>query len=79
MSYSKFFLYNVVGAVLWVGLFIGGGYAFGNLPFVQSNMKVVIFGIILVSIAPILWELFKANFGKKPLEVEVKPTATSVE
>ena len=79
MNYSKFFLYNVTGAVLWVGLFIGGGYAFGNLPFVQSNMKVVIFGIILVSIAPILWELFKAHYGKKPADVVVKPVSTPLE
>src|SRR5690606_36115744 len=42
MDYRKFIFYNVTGAILWVGLFVGGGYFFGSLPFVQKNMKVVI-------------------------------------
>jgi len=66
MNYSKFCLYNITGAVLWVVLFIGGGYLFGNLPFVQDNMKAVILGIIVVSVLPIVWEFVKAKFGKKP-------------
>ncbi len=76
MRYSTFFFYNVVGAIVWVGLFVGGGYAFGNLPFVQSNMKIVIFGIILVSIAPIFWELLKAQYGKKTRSGTVEPAVT---
>lgn len=64
MNYSKFILYNVTGAIVWVGLFVGGGYLFGNLPFVQSNMKAVIMGIIVVSVLPIAWEMYKAKFGK---------------
>ncbi len=61
MNYAKFFLYNVTGAVVWVGLFLGAGYFFGALPFVQKNMKVVILGIIIVSVLPIAWEFFKAR------------------
>ncbi len=68
MEYSKFVFYNVSGAILWVGLFVGGGYIFGNLPFVQSNMKVVIMGIIVVSVLPIAWEMYKAKFGKPAAE-----------
>ncbi len=68
MSYSKFFLYNVVGAVLWVGLFLGGGYFFGALPFVQKNMKVVILGIIIVSVLPIVWEYYKAKMEARRAE-----------
>lgn len=61
MNYAKFFLFNVAGALLWVGLFLGAGYFFGALPFVQKNMKVVILGIIIVSVLPIAWEFFKAR------------------
>lgn len=61
MNYGKFFLYNVVGAVLWVGLFIGGGYIFGGLEVVQKNMKIVVLGIIVVSVLPIVWEVIKAK------------------
>ncbi len=60
MSYGKFFLYNVVGAVLWVGLFVGAGYIFGNIPVIQKNLKLVILAIIVVSVLPIAWEVFKA-------------------
>lgn len=66
MEYRRFAFYNISGAIVWVGLFVGGGYAFGNLPFVQNNMKAVIMGIIVVSVLPIVWEMWKAKFGKKP-------------
>lgn len=65
MAYGKFFLYNVVGAVLWVGLFIGGGYLVGNVPAVQKNMKLVILAIIVVSVLPIVWEFAKAWLEKR--------------
>lgn len=65
MNYSKFFLYNVTGAILWIGLFLGGGYFFGALPFVQKNMKVVILGIIIVSVLPIAWEILAAQLEKR--------------
>jgi membrane-associated protein len=61
MTYRKFFFYNVFGAILWVGIFLGAGYFFGNLPFVKSNMKVIILAIIIVSVLPIVWEWWKAR------------------
>jgi membrane-associated protein len=60
MTYSKFALYNVAGAILWVGIFVGGGFYFGGLEIVQKNMKLVILGIIIVSVLPIVWEFAKA-------------------
>ncbi len=60
MNYAKFITFNISGAILWVGLFVGAGYFFGNLPFVRENMKIVILGIIIVSVAPIAWEVFKS-------------------
>jgi len=61
MNYAKFFLYYFTGAIVWVGLFLGARYFFGALPFVQKNMKVVILGIIIVSVLTIAWEFFKAR------------------
>lgn len=52
MSYGRFLAYNVVGAVLWVVLFAGAGYLFGDLPVVKQNLTFFIFGIIFVSILP---------------------------
>lgn len=60
MNYAKFITYNISGAILWVGLFVGAGYFFGNLPFVRDNMKIVILAIIIVSVAPIAWEVVKS-------------------
>lgn len=65
MDYRKFFLYNVTGAVIWVCLFLGAGFWFGNFPFVQKNMKIVILGIIIVSVLPIAWEFGKAWLEKR--------------
>ncbi|HEY9014635.1 MAG TPA: DedA family protein, partial [Gemmatimonadales bacterium] len=49
MSYPKFLTYNIVGAVLWVGLLVLGGYYFGNIPIVRENFSLVILAIIFLS------------------------------
>ncbi|MBC7713195.1 MAG: DedA family protein [Rhizobacter sp.] len=56
MTYGKFMTYNVIGAVLWVFIFIPLGYFFGNLPFVQANFKLVMIAIIAISLAPAVFE-----------------------
>jgi len=65
MSYSKFIMFNVVGALLWVGLFSYSGYFFGQLPFVQHNFKLLIFAIIGLSLLPPVIEYLKRRFGQK--------------
>jgi membrane-associated protein len=60
MQYRRFWVYNVVGGVLWVGLFLIGGYAFGTRPFVKDNFHIVILAIIGISVLPIAYEWFKA-------------------
>jgi membrane-associated protein len=52
MTYAKFLTYNVVGAVLWVSIFVGGGYLFGNIPFVEDNFSLIIVAIVLISVMP---------------------------
>jgi membrane-associated protein len=61
MSYPKFITYNVVGAVLWVGLFVPAGYFFGNIPAVRKNFTLVIFAIIALSVLPIALEAIRAR------------------
>ena len=61
MSYGKFILYNVVGAVIWVVLFVMGGYFFGNIPVVRQNFTLVILAIIALSVMPIAIEAIKAR------------------
>lgn len=63
MPYARFLCYNVLGALLWVGLFLYAGYHFANLPGVRENFTLVIFGIIGVSLLPIIYEWWKARKG----------------
>ena len=59
MSYPSFAFYNVAGAVAWVGLCVGGGYVFGNVPIVQENFSLVALGIVAVSMLPMLLEYLR--------------------
>jgi len=59
MSYRHFALFNVTGALLWVLPFSYAGYLFGDLPVVQENLKLLIVGIILVSILPGVIEVWR--------------------
>jgi membrane-associated protein len=53
MQYSRFQMYNVVGAVSWVTVFLGGGYLFGNIPIVRDNFGLVTLTIIFGSLIPV--------------------------
>jgi len=52
MDPLRFLLFNVTGAVLWVGLFVGGGVWFGNIPWVKENLTLVLVFVVLVSVGP---------------------------
>lgn len=64
MNYRKFLSYNVLGAFIWVFTFILAGYFFGNLPVVKRNFHIVIFGVIFVSILPMLIPWVKSRLQK---------------
>ena len=59
MPYTRFLYYNVVGGVVWIVLFVLGGYLFGTIPVVQENFGLVIIGIILVSVIPMVVEFVR--------------------
>ena len=59
MTYSTFALYNVTGAIIWVGICTLFGYAFGNVPVVRENFTLVALGIVFVSVLPILVEFLR--------------------
>ncbi len=62
MTYSHFLTYNIVGGLVWIFSLSFLGFFFGELPIVKKNFSLVIFGIIFISILPIIWELVKAKF-----------------
>lgn len=61
MVYPRYILLSVVGSMLWVGVLAYGGYFFGNMPIVKSNLSAVIAVIIVISVAPIAIEYMRAK------------------
>lgn len=61
MHYYYFIAFNIIGGALWVALFCYVGYFFGDLPFVQQNLKVLIVAIIFVSLLPAIIEVLRAK------------------
>jgi membrane-associated protein len=59
MTYKHFIVYNVIGGLAWVGLFLFGGFFFGNLPVVKHNFTLVILVIIAISVLPGVIEYIK--------------------
>jgi membrane-associated protein len=59
MRPSAFGFFNLVGAGAWVGLCVGAGYLFGNVPFVKQNFSLVTIGIVIVSFLPVAVEWMK--------------------
>lgn len=64
MSYVHFLSYNIFGGLLWVFLFVGGGYFFGSLPFVEKNFSLVILIIIAVSVMPALYHWLRSRLSR---------------
>lgn len=65
MKYFKFLKYSVIGGITWVFALTLLGYFFGNLPIVQENFETVIFGIIGLSLLPMLIEFIRAKLKSK--------------
>lgn len=64
MTYAKFLAFSIGGALLWVLSLVYAGYFFGNLPIVKDNLSVVIFGIIGLSLMPLVFEYVRARRNK---------------
>ncbi len=61
MTYGRFLAYNVIGGLLWVGIFIAAGYFFGSRPIVQNNFSLVVLAIVIVSLIPAVVEYLRAR------------------
>jgi membrane-associated protein len=59
MTYHSFAFFNITGAVAWVGLCLGAGYLFGNVPAIKENFSLVALGIVAVSLLPMVIEFVR--------------------
>lgn len=75
MRLARFWTYNISGAIVWVVLFAGAGYLFGNLPWVEENLTLGMLVIVALSVLPIVVEAVRlrakaAASRRAALEVE---------
>jgi len=66
MRYGKFISFNVIGGLVWVFLFMGCGYLFGNIYFVKQHLTALVFGIVMVSLIPVVIGALKSRKRKDP-------------
>jgi membrane-associated protein len=70
MSYGKFTVYNVFGALTWVLSITYLGYFFGNIPWIKERQGVIIIGIVLVSVVPVVIGFFKARSAPDKTQIQ---------
>lgn len=70
MSYGKFTVYNVFGALMWVLSITYLGYFFGNIPWIKERQGVIIIGIVLVSVVPVVIGFFKARSAHDKTQIQ---------
>ncbi|CAN5230351.1 DedA family protein [soil metagenome] len=59
MNYRSFFIYNLLGGILWIVIFTCGSFYFGNLPIIKDNFTWILLAIITFSCVPILFEVMR--------------------
>ncbi|MGC1632856.1 MAG: VTT domain-containing protein [Gelidibacter sp.] len=64
MNFKKFAIYNVIGAIVWVGSITSLGYVLGNNIWVKSNLEYILIGLVLIVTTPVIIKLFINNKGK---------------
>jgi membrane-associated protein len=64
MTYLRFSIYNVAGALAWVLLLLYAGYWFGNVPVVKQNLSAVIVGVVVLSVMPLVFEYVRLRLAR---------------
>ncbi|MDO9437829.1 DedA family protein [Hydrogenophaga sp.] len=65
MTRAKFTAYNVIGALIWVVGLTGAGYLFGNMAWVQENLSIIIWALIIVPGLIAIFGAWKASRDAK--------------
>jgi len=65
MTFARFQMFNLVGAVVWVFGLVFGGYYFGNLPFIKQYLNLIVLAGIGAAVVPLLlgglWKLVRGK------------------
>lgn len=65
MNYKMYFSMSALGSFLWMSVFIGAGYKFGNISQVKTNFHIVILAVIAISFLPIVYKLIKSRLAPR--------------
>ncbi|MDB5814985.1 MAG: associated Golgi protein [Rhodocyclales bacterium] len=61
MTWRRFLPLDLLGGALWIGSLTYAGFFFANIPFVRANLSFFIFGIIGVSLLPVVFAWAKSR------------------
>ncbi len=68
MQFSRFQLFNVLGAAIWVGVLVLSGNLFGNIPVVRNHMNVIVLVGVSIGVGALIlgaaWKIYRSRFGK---------------
>lgn len=68
MTFAKFQLYNITGAVLWVVGLVASGYFFGNIPIIRDHLNTIVLIGIGAAVIPLvigaLWKVYRKMSGR---------------
>jgi len=79
MDYKKFFIYNILGGLIWGVGVTALGYFLGNsIPHVDKYLLPIAFLIILFSIAPALWHLLRDQEKRAEYLAHIKKAASKM-
>lgn len=65
VDFKKFMLYNVVGAIAWIGTLCSAGYYLGTYLWVQNNIEYIVIGLIIITTIPIITTFIRERRNKQ--------------
>ncbi len=69
MKYSKYIIFCIMGATLWVSSITLTGYFLGSNEWVKHNFEKIVLGIVFVSIMPMIWQFARVKLLKQPQSI----------
>lgn len=64
MPIGQFIMFNVIGGISWIVIFLFLGFFFGNIPIIKQNFTLVIVAIIVITALPALIAAIKGMMSK---------------
>jgi len=64
MPFGRYSLYNIIGGLSWIVVFLFLGYLLGNVPFFKKHFSLIALGIVVVSLLPPIWAALRSRFSR---------------